>query len=126
MRKLKQVNRYSAAFKLKVVEEIEQGKLSISEARKLYDINGGQTIQNWLSKHGKNHLLNKVVRIEMADEVSKIKRLEKDKQTLESALAQTQLKVLALEALIRAAEEEFGIDIKKNFDTKGLKSCEKR
>ena len=38
------LNRYSAAFKIKVVSEIEKGKLSIEGARKLYDIGGGSTV----------------------------------------------------------------------------------
>jgi transposase-like protein len=126
MSKSRTINRYSTAFKLKVVSEIECGKLSIAQARQVYDIGGGSTIQDWLRRHGKNHLLAKVVRIEMADEMSKIKRLEQEKQALESALAQSQLKILALESLIEAAEGQYGIEIKKNFNTKGLNSCERK
>ena len=114
----KAIIRYSTSFKLKVVEEIESGKLNIAGAKKLYDIKGGQTIQNWLKSYGKNHLLKKVVRIEMADEVGKIKTLEKDKQSLESALAQLHLKYSALEAIIKAAEEKYGIEIKKKPSTR--------
>jgi len=36
--------RYSDAFKLKVVQDIEKGKLTISEARRLYEINGAHTV----------------------------------------------------------------------------------
>jgi transposase-like protein len=126
MSKSRTINRYSTAFKIKVVSEIESGKLSITQARQVYDIGGGSTIQNWLRQHGKNHLLHKVVRVEMADEVSKIKQLEQDKQALESALAQSQLKVLALESLIEAAEAQYGIEIKKNSITKGSNSCERK
>jgi len=53
------IRRYSIAFKQKVVSEIESGKLNVSQAQKLYDITGAQTIQNWICKFGKNHLLNK-------------------------------------------------------------------
>jgi transposase-like protein len=126
MSKSRTINRYSTAFKIKVVSEIESGKLSISQARQVYDIGGGSTIQTWLRRHGKNHLLHKVVRIEMADEVSKIKQLEQDKQALESALAQSQLKILALESLIEAAEIQYGVEIKKNSTTKGSNSCERK
>jgi len=37
---------------------------------------------------GKNHLLNKVVKIELTDEVNMLKLREKEKRELESALAQ--------------------------------------
>lgn len=120
------IKRYSLAFKQKVVSEIETGQLSIGEVRKLYDITGNGTVEKWIRNFGKNHLLSKVVRIEMTDEVSRLKQLEKDKQALESALAQTQLKLLAMESLIEVAEQEYGIDIKKNCGAKGLKPCEKK
>jgi|WetSurMetagenome_2_1015567.scaffolds.fasta_scaffold199645_1 transposase len=112
--------KYSLAFKQKVVSEIEDGKLTLQEARKLYGIGGGNSIQQWIRKLGKLHLLNKVVRIEMKDEVSRIKQLEKEKKELESALAQAHLKLLAYESLIEVAEENLGIDIKKNFKQKVL------
>jgi transposase-like protein len=46
------VNQYSMAFKQKVVREIESSKLSIEDARRLYDIRGHETIQNWIGKLG--------------------------------------------------------------------------
>lgn len=115
------IKRYSLAFKQKVVSEIESGKLSVSGARKVYDITGIGTIENWLKKLGKSHLLNRVVRIEMIDEKDKIKELKREKSALESALAQTQLKFLAMESLLEAAEAHYGLDfkkLKKNFGTK--------
>jgi Transposase. len=106
---------YSQAFKQKVISEIESGKITINGARKLYGIGGGSMIQTWIKKLGKFHMLNKVVRVEMKDEVSKLKQLEKDKKELESALAQAHLKLLAYESLIEVAEENLGIDLKKNL-----------
>jgi len=106
---------YSQAFKQKVISEIESGKLTINGARKLYGIGGGSMIQTWIKKLGKFHMLNKVVRVEMKDELSKLKQLEKDKKELESALAQAHLKLLAYESLIEVAEENLGIDLKKNL-----------
>lgn len=118
--------RYSLAFKQKVVGEIESGKLTIREAHKLYDIGGSQTIQEWIRKFGKNHLLTKVVRIEMKDEKDKLKELEKEKRALESALAQSQLKVISLESLIESVEEQYNIDVKKNFGSKVLKKVSRK
>ena len=89
MQKEKQgiTKQYSTAFKRKVVSEIESGKLNKNQARIIYSIGGGTTIHNWIKKFGKLHLLNKVIRIEMKDEVSKLKQLEQEKRELESALA---------------------------------------
>ena len=107
--------RYSLAFKKKVVGEIERGETTIEEARRIYEIRGAATIQNWIKKLGKNHLLNKMVRIEMKDEKDKIKELEKEKAALEHALAQSQLKIITLESLIECVEENYDVDVKKNF-----------
>ena len=109
------IKRYSTAFKQKVIEEIESGKLSKSGARRLYGIGGETTIQKWIKQFGKLHLLNKIVRVEMKDEVSKLKQLEKEKKELESALAQAHLKLVVFESIIEVAEEELGKDLKKNL-----------
>ena len=87
--------RYSIAFKQKVVSEIE-------------------TIQQWIKKFGKTHLLNKVVHIQMKDEKDKIKELERQKRELESALAQAHLKIITLESTLKVMEEESGVVLKKS------------
>ena len=107
------IKRYSIAFQQKVVGEIESGELSIGDARRLYDITGNETIQKWIRKFGKNHLLNKVVRIEMKDEKDRIKELEKKIRQLESALSNEHIKNIVLESLVDIAREKYGIDLKK-------------
>ncbi len=114
------IRRYSEAFKRQVIEEIEEGRLNKAEAREKYGIRGQSTIHYWLKRFGKNHLFNRVLRIEMPTENNPqdiIKQLKREKQQLESALAQSQLKVIALESLVEVAEEEFGIEIKKKLGT---------
>ncbi len=113
--------RYSQAFKQKVIKEIEEGKLSISEARELYDIGGGSTIQRWMKKLGKNHLLQKVVKVELKGEVNKLRQTEREKKELESALAQAHLKIMSLERMLEIAGREYGVEFKKKYDTKALK-----
>ena len=105
--------KYSAAFKQKVVTEIENGKFSIGEAHRVYEIGGGTTIYNWLRRYGKGHLINKTVLVQMKNESDRIKQLEKEKRELEAALAKTQVRVVMLESVIEVAEKELKIDIKK-------------
>jgi len=107
--------KYSLAFKQKVVREIEEEKVSKSEACKLYNIKGGSTIQQWIKKMGKNHLLNKIVRIELTDEINMLKQREKEKRELESALAQAHLKIMSLEKMIEIAGRDYGEDLKKKY-----------
>jgi transposase-like protein len=110
------VIRYSPAFKRKVVDEIESGKYTVGEIRRIYDIWGSETIDRWLKQFGRRHLLSRVIRVEMKDEKDKLKELERQKQELESALAKAHLKILSLETMIDIAEERFDIKIKKKSD----------
>lgn len=110
--------RYSEAFKLQVVEEIEKGKYSIAEAKKIYDIRGMVTIQRWIRQMGKKHLLSKKVKIETADEQTRIKKLEQENKELREALLDQTIKALGYEKMIELAERDFGIKIKKNTDSK--------
>lgn len=110
-----QINRYSSAFKLKVVSEIESGKYSLAEAHRVYDIQGHGTIQRWIEKYGKTHLLSKVVRIQMKDERDQIKELKKQIRTLEHALVHEKIHNICWKSLVEVIDEKYGIDSKKNF-----------
>jgi transposase-like protein len=57
------VIRYSEAFKLQIVRELEQGKLpSVNAAQEAYGIRGSSTVGRWVRKYGKSHLQRKVLR----------------------------------------------------------------
>jgi transposase-like protein len=120
----KVVKKYSSAFKLKVVNEIESGKLSMNQAREIYDIGGAHTIERWIKNLGKNHLLSKVVRIEMKDEKDKVKELKERVRQLEKLLANKELDNLMSEAFLELMAEDQGIDLeefKKKVDKERLK-----
>jgi transposase len=111
--------RYSRAFKQKVVEEIESGELTIAKAQRVYDIRGGWTIQKWIKQLGKNHLLNRIVRIEMKNENDKFKEQEKKIRNLQVALSDAHLKILQLESTITVMERD--TPSKKKIITRSLK-----
>ena len=115
---MRKILRYSTAFQQKVVGEIERGEINAYKAQSLYDIKGSSTVQGWIKKLGKNHLLAKVIRIEMKDEKDKIKQLEQKVKKLESALANEHLKSITLEALVEVAQKHYKADFKKNFGIK--------
>ncbi len=122
----KPILRYSMAFKRHIVSEIESGALSMFEAKRIYNINGGPTVKRWIQQFGKNHLLAKVVRVEKPEERNRIKELEERNRELESALANSQIKILTMETLIEVVEKEYKVDLKKNFGSKQLKSLGKK
>ena len=107
--------RYSISFKQKVVKEIEEGGLTFAEAQRRYGIKGMQTIQKWAITFGKNHLINKIVRVEMKGEKDRVKELEAEIKKLKIALADATLEKDALETLIEIVNQHYDIDVKKNL-----------
>ena len=110
----KSVIRYSISFRQMIVKEIEEGS-GIEQVKKKYDIGGGSTVQRWIKNFGKNHLLNKIIRVETMDERNKIKQLEEDNKRLKLALADAYMAKNCLEEVIRMADKEYKTDLKKNF-----------
>lgn len=106
--------RYSISFKQQVISEVESGD-SIEAVRRRYGIKGGETIQKWLRKFGKNHLLNRIVRIETMNEKDRVKQLEAEIKKLKLALADSLLAQRSLEVVIDEANKEYKTDLKKNF-----------
>ncbi len=121
----KVIIRYSISFKQKVVREIEEEGLSILAASRRYGINGGNTISTWIRQFGKNHLLSKIVRVEMKGEKDRTKELEKENKKLKEALADAYLAKECAEKIIELANEEYKTDLKKNFGQGGSKSSAK-
>jgi transposase-like protein len=110
--------RYSISFKQKVVKEIEEEGLDLSAAARRYGIKGGLTIHNWIKKFGKNHLLNKIVRVEMKGEKDRVKELEAEIKKLKIALADKTMEKDVLETLIDIVNEHYETDVKKNLGQK--------
>lgn len=117
---VKTIYRYSISFKQMVIKEVESGE-EMSFIRKKYGIRGSSTIQKWLIRYGKTHLINKVIRIETMNERDRIKELEKQLKEAKIALADSMLAQKCLETLIEEANKEYKTDLKKNFGTASSK-----
>lgn len=107
--------RYSISFKQQVVRELEESGGSKEWIRKKYGIKGGSTLQDWIRKFGKNHLINQIIRIETMEEKDRIKQLEQEIKKLKMALADSLLAQRSLEVVIDEANKEYKTDLKKNF-----------
>jgi transposase-like protein len=112
--------RYSSAFKLKVVEEIDSGTLTINQAMKVYGVGGHHTIQRWLKNLGRESLLPNTVRIQMKDELERIKLLERENALLKEALADKELALYLKKCEFEVMNEEYGLGTKKNIDLHAL------
>jgi len=99
-----------------IVHQIEEGG-TFEGVRKKYGISGTGTIQSWVKKYGKHHLLNKTIRVETMNEKDHLKALEAENKQLKIKLAETYMIKDCLEELIKKANEEYKTDLKKNFGT---------
>lgn len=109
--------RYSAAFKHKVVDELEQGRWTISQAQRRYQIGSHNTILRWLEQLGSQKHTAKIVHIRTGKDLDLLEQLEKENKELRQVLAKTYMEKLALETTLEIASEEYGVDLKKNYGT---------
>ena len=108
---MSKVVRYSEAFKLQVVSELEEGRYaSPFEASQAYGIRGSGTVRRWLELYGKSHLVRKVVRVEKEGEPGEIKRLKERVRQLESALADSYIDGALAESYFEILCERTRID----------------
>ena len=120
------IKRYSEAFKLKVVREIEEGKFKTQrEARSYYGITGCSTITSWLRKYGKEHLIPRKVRIETMEERDIIKELRSKIKLMEKIVTDLKIDNLLYQSYFEILCEDKGIEdvegYKKKLESKVLK-----
>ena len=106
--------RYSEAFKLQVVGELEREGNSVQGVRRKYGIRGAETVPNWLRKYG-NGSRGKVIRVETPKEINELKRLRERVKRLESALADANIDLALERAYTRIACEQAGIEDVEGF-----------
>ena len=113
---------YSISFKLQVVEEIELGQLSRTEACHKYGIQAKSTIREWLKKYGKfdwehrsYHPMSKTPEQKILELEAKVKLLEKQKARAEHLAERADKKVIIFDMLVDMAEKEYDIQIRKNY-----------
>lgn len=115
----RKVVRYSEAFKLHVVEALESGEVKgMAEAHAKFGIVGPATVQSWLRKYGRTHLLPKVVRVEMPDEKDRFKELKKENERLKKALAESHMETLLYREWFEKACRDFGIQDVEGYKKK--------
>lgn len=111
--------RYSEAFKLQVLREVEDGRFaSRAAAARVYGISCGAMIGYWARKYGKLHLLGKVVRVETPKEVSELQELRKRVRQLEKALVDAEIDRRLEAAYVRIACRAAGIKDVEDFKKK--------
>jgi transposase-like protein len=116
---MRSIVRYSEAFKVKVIRELEVGRFtSICEARRAYGIKGAMTVRGWIERYGKNHLIGKVIHVMKADEQTEVQALRKQVRDLKSALADAHLDHLLDTEYLKIACRTAGIEDVEAFKKK--------
>jgi len=123
---------YSLSFKLEVVQEIEQGFLSRSQARDKYGIQASSTITRWLKKYGnfdwQEHLpttMSKTPEQRILELEQQVKLLEKQKARAEYLAERADKKVILFDMMVDMAEKEYNIDVRKNYNPELLTASKK-
>lgn len=107
--------RYSEVIKRQVVSEYEAGN-TVPDLQKKYGISGSPTIARWIRKYGKQGYREQTIYIQSADEIDRIKELEKQVKELQQALGRMTLEKLKLESMLEVLQVDTEI-VKKNDRT---------
>jgi len=117
--------KFTVAFKMKIIDEIENGILTKREACKLYQVKES-TLYSWLEKYGINERIDKKVIIMTREEESELVLLRRENKLLRRSLEDAQLRSLAYESLVDEASKFTKIDLKKNFGSIAREVVRKR
>jgi len=113
----KRVIRYSEAFKMQVVGELEREGMPFEQVQRKYGIRGCGTVQYWLRKYG-NGTRGKIIRVQTPEEIDEVKRLTDRVRRLESALADANIEAALERAYTELACKRAGIKDVEGFKKK--------
>jgi transposase len=109
--------RYSEAFKMGLVREIEQRDLPLEQVRRRFGIKGNTTVLKWVRKYG-NGSRGMRVRMEKPEEINELMVLKERVRRLEAALADTNIDLALERQYTRLACERAGIQDVVEFKKK--------
>lgn len=111
---------FTEAFKVQVVREDEEKRITPSEANRRYGILGHSTILKWCRKYGreKYHTSRGARTLEMEDREIELLQLQNENRALRQELDAARTKNVVLETLVDVAERELQIPIRKKYGAK--------
>ena len=108
--------RFSEEFKRQKVREIEQKQTTIREVSKAYQVRDNN-VRKWIEKYSSSYKKGVRLVVEMESETKKLIALQARIAELERIVGQKQLTIDFQAKMIDLAEQDYGIDIKKKFET---------
>jgi transposase-like protein len=108
---------FSEELRKEVVKEIERGEMTVLQASREHGVST-KSIYQWLRRYSRYLKGEKRIVVEKESESKRREELQKQNAELERIIGQKQLEIDFLNRLIEKANEEYKVDIKKNFGTK--------
>lgn len=110
---LRQPRVFSATIRKQVVNDIESGKCSVSQAQAELGVSR-QSVYKWIHRYSRHLSKNRVMVVEDNSEAYRSRELEKKIKDLEAALGRKQMELDYINKLMELAGKDLGIDLKKN------------
>jgi transposase len=107
------IRSFSQELKRKIVAEIEQGKLTPTEVSRCYQVRRSN-VYRWIARFGSSSTPTERLVLECESDTQKALALQVRVAELERALGQKQLELEISQRIIAVAEEQLGVDFKKN------------
>ena len=115
---------YTMAFKLAVVEQVEKGEMTWSQAQSRYGIQGNSTVLNWLRKHGRQGWGRAASSAALPiDKTAIAPTPEQRIKELETQLARAQEKARLFEAVLEVLKKDHGVRVVKKPSGKSLRKA---
>ena len=99
------VIRYSKAFKMQAVREVETGQNCARAVERKYGIKGNGTVTGWVRQLGSGKY-GKIIRVEKPDEISEACRLRRQLQLTKGVLADAHIELALEKAFLAVACEQ--------------------
>ena len=120
---MKDKKRYSVAFKLKVMEELRDGKWkTVADAATAYGVHEN-CVRYWMKRLGFEYLKGRIIYVKTATEIDEIKRLKAEVRQLKERLADEVLDHKIDEVALRIACQNLGTTPDELKKKNGVGSC---
>jgi transposase-like protein len=105
---------YTMAFKLAVVEQVEEGELTYKQAQAKYGIQGRTTVLNWMRKHDRQGWGRAASSAAMPiDKTLRPLTPEQQIKALQVEFAQAQERAKFFEAVVDVLKKDYGVRVIK-------------
>ena len=107
---------FSPDFKIQKVREYEQKQCSIPDICKEYEVSD-VAVRRWIYKYSSKFKKSTRLIVESESDTKKLAELRRQVAELQQKLGEKQMLLEFKDKMIELAEEQYGVDIKKKFES---------